>query len=139
MDNIENIRELCSAFERIADLMGVNEEPEDAAPSRRVTQFSDSIVISFKQGESKVEFRYLLKELLFLHIELIRKQILIRGGVSYGPVIHTDKILFGPAMIHAYRVESLAAVSPRIILPKSLADREKEHADHLLNMKQVIL
>ncbi|MHA1974392.1 MAG: hypothetical protein ACTSW1_15445 [Candidatus Hodarchaeales archaeon] len=131
VDNTESIKKLSSAFERIADLMGVNEEPEDSAPSRTVTQFSDSIVISFKQDESAIEFRYLLEELLFLHIDLLRQHILIRGGISYGPVIHTNKILFGPAMVHAYRVESLAAVSPRIILPKSLAEMEKGYDDIL--------
>lgn len=120
-DNESFIETLYTSFLRIADLMGAIEQPEDAAPSRMVTQFSDSIVISFKIEEGANEFRYLLEELIFLHIELLRQKILIRGGISYGPLIHTDKILFGPAMVHAYKVESLAANSPRIILPRSLA------------------
>jgi len=128
-DNEPYIQKLYSAFLRIADLMGVEEQPDDAAQSRMVTQFSDSIVISFKVEESADEFRYLLEELLFLHIDLLRQGILIRGGISYGQLVHTEKVLFGPAMVHAYRVESLAANSPRIILPKSLTDLTAEQSE----------
>jgi hypothetical protein len=42
-------------------------------------------------------------------------------------MIHTEKVLFGTALVHAYMVESKAAVSPRIILPKSLYDKDNEY------------
>jgi hypothetical protein len=120
VDNQVFIDTLVGIFNRVSELMGIDETPDDAAPSRMATQFSDSIVISFKVEESSIEFRYLLEKLIYLQIELLRESILLRGGISYGSLIHTQKVLFGPAMVHAYRVESLAANSPRIILPKSL-------------------
>ncbi|MBU2651504.1 MAG: hypothetical protein KKA81_11260 [Bacteroidetes bacterium] len=135
-DNESCIFDLNKTFERISDLMGAEEEPEDAVPSRQVTQFSDAIVISFKVAESEKELRYLFEELLFLHIELLRQEILIRGGIAYGPLIHTGKVLFGPAMVQAYKVESLAANSPRIILPKSLTDINSKISENIKGQAQ---
>ena len=125
-DNEEFISQLYHAFERIRELIGVDEQVEGVAESRQVTQFSDSIVISFDLRDEPIEFKYMLGELLHLTTELLKSGILIRGGISYGSLIHTDKILFGPAMVHAYMVESQAAISPRIILPKSLYDKDSE-------------
>ena len=125
-DNEKEIKNLVSAFVRTRELMGIDEPIEGTAKSRMVTQFSDSIVISFDLKEELKEFEYLLGELLFLQIELLKYNIQIRGGISYGPLIHTDKVLFGPALVNAYRLENLAAVSPRIILPKSLYKKKSE-------------
>jgi hypothetical protein len=123
-DNAEEIKKLSVAFNRIRELMGVDEPNDDVPESRMVTQFSDSIVISFDPKQEPREFKYLLGELLYLHIELAKSDILIRGGIYYGPLIHTDKILFGPALVNAYNMERKAANSPRIILPQSLYKKD---------------
>ena len=127
IDDQDLIKDLYDVFMRIRDLMGVDEQVEGVAESRQVTQFSDSIVISFEISDEPLEFKYLLGELLHLTYELLKSEILIRGGISYGSLIHTDKVLFGTALVHAYMVESKAAVSPRIILPKSLFDKNNEY------------
>jgi hypothetical protein len=115
------INNLSKAFLRIRELLAIDEPDEDAAPTRQITQFSDSIVVSFDISEDK-EFEYLLEELLHLQIELLKYDLLIRGGIYYGLLYHNDKLLFGPALVKAYRLESKAANSPRIILPKSIND-----------------
>lgn len=125
-DNESFITKLYQVFERIRFLMGVSEPSDDVAESRRVSQFSDSIFISFNPEDETKEFKYLLGELLHLHVELAQHDILIRGGIAYGPMIHTNEIIFGPALIQAYRIESNAANSPRIILPQSLYKIDSE-------------
>jgi hypothetical protein len=126
LDNEEYISSLYNAFSRIRELMGVDEQIEGIAESRQVTQFSDAIVISFDKRDEPSEFRYMLGELLHLSTELLKSDILIRGGVSFGSMIHTEKALFGPAMVSAHLLESKAAKSPRIILPRSLYDKDSE-------------
>jgi len=125
-DNEEVIEKLFKVFKRIRYLMGVDEPSDDIAESRRVSQFSDSVFISFIPEEEPKEFQYLLGELLYLHVELVRHNILIRGGVAYGPMIHAHEIIFGPALVQAYKLESSAAISPRIILPQSLYKSDSE-------------
>jgi hypothetical protein len=40
--------------------------------------------------------------------------------VARGKLIHTPKMLFGPAMVKAYQLESEAALYPRVILDESI-------------------
>ena len=44
-----------------------------------------------------------------------------RGGLTYGPLCLTDEIIFGAALIDAYRMESNVAIVPRIVLAEQLS------------------
>lgn len=47
--------------------------------------------------------------------------ILLRGGIVKGKLIHRDGLLLGPGMINAYQLESKCALHPRIVIdPKVL-------------------
>lgn len=87
----------------------------NAEPSRvKITTFSDSIVFSCPaDSEGLSNFRYFLIKLLVYTNDF---QLLLRGGVSCGSLVHTDQIIFGPAMNHAYHVESKVAKHPRIAI-----------------------
>jgi hypothetical protein len=89
---------------------------------RKITQFSDSIVISFKLIDQNA-FIELLDEILQIILNFIVKGYLVRGGISYGKLVHNDNIVFGPAMISAYELESKIAIYPRIIFDKELVEQ----------------
>lgn len=110
-DNFNNIKSALSDVQKkIGDFLKKNEEK-----SLRLSQFSDSIVISINEDSNIiVEIVKLLRE---IQISLLyNKDILIRGGVVKGLLVHSDQYLFGPAMINAYLLESKCAFSPRIIV-----------------------
>ncbi len=46
--------------------------------------------------------------------------IMIRGGVTIGDLYHRNNIVYGPAMIEAYRLESKCAIYPRIIMSEDM-------------------
>ena len=57
------------------------------------------------------------KKLKYAQIHLVNEyNILIRGGIVKGPLIHNNDLLLGPAMINAYNLESKCALSPRIVI-----------------------
>jgi hypothetical protein len=87
--------------------------------SKIVTQFSDSIVLSFKEDDLD-EIPKLLYDIQRLIVTLVYKGILCRGAISYGKLYHDKDIVLGPAIIDAYLTEVEAAIYPRIILDKSL-------------------
>ncbi len=89
--------------------------------SKIVTQFSDSIVVSFKENDRK-EITSFLKSVHELTVKLASKNILCRGAVSYGNVYHKDNVIFGPALVDAYLTESQAAIYPRVIFDKSVIE-----------------
>lgn len=84
-----------------------------------MTQFSDSLVISVDDGEQGREV--LQTALLVLTSNLINFGFLLRGGVTRGEVFHDGSLVFGPALIDAYELESKFASTPRVILSKELS------------------
>src|ERR1700683_2698890 len=127
-DHPERIKTIADAFLRVRALLDIDKP--DLKRGRPVTQFSASIVSSFPKTERSEVF-YTLLELLDVQLTLIESGLLCRGAVVEGKVIHTDEMLFGPALAEAYELESKAALFPRIILGESLFDVARSaHALH---------
>ena len=95
---------------------------EDINLNIQTSHFSDSYVISFSvTQENLFHSSGLITDFLQAITErFLRLKILLRGGVTYGKVIHTDNVLFGPAMVEAYALESKLAHYPRIIFSESI-------------------
>ncbi len=125
MDCIEH---LIKAFEHINWLLDID-RPEERE-GIEITQFSDSVVISFLETEESGVFHSLLK-ILWVQMGLGSMGILCRGAVTRGKLVHTSKFLFGPGMVDAYVLESKAALYPRVILDESIINLgKKAHASH---------
>jgi hypothetical protein len=130
------INELYEIFNAIRYFLDMDEENSDSE-TRRVTQFSDSIAISFLATERSEVFQTLYLVQLVV-TELILKGVLCRGGVAYGKLIHDDRVLFGPALNTAYDAESKAALFPRIILDESIISLGvRFHATHHLPQHEI--
>lgn len=82
--------------------------------SREVTTFSDSIVISYPIHDSVL--RRVFQEIRDLVLILLKYGFICRGGVGIGQLYHKDSVVFGPAMIKAYELESQHAKVPRVII-----------------------
>jgi hypothetical protein len=49
---------------------------------------------------------------------------LVRGGATVGNLYHSNGIVFGDALIEAYRLESSVAVYPRVVLSQKICNRD---------------
>lgn len=79
-----------------------------------VNQFSDSIAIS---SEPTMDgFISVIWACGWLQADLLYSGILTRGGISIGPLVHENDLIYGEAMIKAYQIESSVAVYPRIVI-----------------------
>lgn len=97
--------------------------------SKQVTQFSDSIVVSYKLEEKSAVFD-MLYDMYFLQIELVQRGILVRGAITSGQLFHDKQIVFGPALVEAAELEKLA-MYPRVILHQEIIDHGKRrYASH---------
>lgn len=87
-------------------------------PSREVTTFSDSIVISYPitYPINHLVLKRTLHEIRDLVLILIEYGFVCRGGVGIGELYHKGSVVFGPAMVKAYELESKYAVYPRVII-----------------------
>ena len=78
-------------------------------------------MVPFQEDDTK-EIPTFFQSILSLVIKLIRREIMCRGAISYGKLIHTNDFVFGIALNVAYLKESAAALIPRVILDKSVVD-----------------
>ncbi|MCO4294314.1 hypothetical protein NF867_15740 [Solitalea sp. MAHUQ-68] len=124
IDDEIRIKALYDTLSKMGEIAGVNGNQEKI----RVTQFSDSIVISFVEdspSNASAVFEIILK--IITH--LISKEIVCRGALSYGKFIHDSRILFGPALVDAYETESKAAMYPRVIMDRKIYDYSRMYLD----------
>lgn len=77
----------------------------------KVSEFSDHITISFLHCCPERIY-----EILGVVLNLTDYGMMCRGAISHGHVCHNENVLFGPALIEAYDLESNVANFPRIII-----------------------
>ncbi len=103
-----------------------------------ITSFSDHVVISFPmsigddpflaQHHSSIVATFWMDACLGHFQKLVAHvarlafdfDMLIRGGITFGGLFHQDRVVVGPAMIEAYRLESRVAKYPRVVISPEL-------------------
>ena len=98
--------------------------------SQKVTQFSDSIVVSYKLTEPSAVF-HILNAIALCVVDLAYKGYFVRGGVTAGKLYHTSKHVVGPAMIDAYHLESKVALVPRVVIDEKLLAIARKYRDEM--------
>lgn len=92
------------------------------ATSRRVTQFSDSVIVSYLRNEPYgTGVTSILMDVHNLQLALLQRGILLRGAITAGLLHHDEKLVFGPALNEAVALEQLANY-PRVILDGEILD-----------------
>ena len=79
--------------------------------------FSDSIVLSTSVRPScePAAVFALAQRTADLCTQLLHFGCLTRGGITIGDLFHESNVVFGPALLDAYKLESQVAVYPRIL------------------------
>jgi len=78
--------------------------PLDKYKNIEISTFSDSIIISFIYTEEHAVYN-LLVDLENILIKFIYMDVICRGAIVKGKIIHNQKYLFGPAFVEAYELE----------------------------------
>ncbi len=93
--------------------------------SKMVTQFSDSIVISYDVEEISVVWE-LINDIQSFLIGLIKHGFLCRGAIVKGKLIHTEDMIFGPAMNEVVKLEK-DANTPRVIVSNQVINLSRKY------------
>ena len=99
--------------------------------SQRVTQFSDSVVMSYRVTERSGVF-WMINAISLTVISLAERGFLLRGAVTVGDLHHNSRHIVGPAMVKAYEMESKVACHPRVIIDPAVIRlaRNRRNEDH---------
>lgn len=111
-----SLRQIASNLKYKAAVVGANGVMK--ASSRVVTQFSDSVVVSYHANEAG-GLAEMLYDVLHLQLTLIQRGLLIRGAITKGQLHHDQDFVFGPALNEAAELEKVA-MYPRVIVDRDL-------------------
>lgn len=94
--------------------------------NRKVSVFSDLVVISYLGTKRLIEFNFseMLDEISFIQQYFIQQGIPIRGGITYGELCHDNELCFGPGLVRAHELEKSMAFFPRIIIDPKISNRK---------------
>jgi len=97
--------------------------------SPEVSSFSDHVVISLDDKSDNDPFKFsgsidiILDAIARICDFALFSGFLVRGGMTYGEVIHKSNVVFGRALVEAVSVEENLAVHPRILLTNSILSK----------------
>lgn len=133
LNALEYLKKLESPYKWSTELVEIEESAQykglqdfDLTSQIKCTCFSDSIVISIPASPESTNAvaSTLIANLSAFGANLITKQILLRGAITIGNLIHTDDgIIVGKALIDAYHLEASSAIYPRIIVSDKLIEQ----------------
>ena len=92
--------------------------PDNVRKNTTFTIMSDSVVVSAPDNDDGLLF--ILYLCSFIQNLLLKNKILLRGGIARDEFFKCENIMFGPALVEAYSIESSLAIYPRIVLADSI-------------------
>lgn len=84
----------------------------------KMSTFSDNVFISTNTTENGLI--HILHHVEQISFKLLKLGFLCRGGITKGLCYHHDNIVFGPAVIEAYKIEKEEAKYPRTLLSEKV-------------------
>jgi hypothetical protein len=144
-NNIDKINSLILLLKDLSSLQAdfdYQEEPLSEGATRstvrpNITTFSDHIVMSYPlsfirriEGIGKNGFGTILSwssmELIGrIAAEAMKLGLLIRGGITVGPLHHSKGVVLGSAMNEAHKLESKVSLYPRITVSRKIYSEVK--------------
>ncbi len=97
------------------------------ASNNRISWFSDNVVISGSDDVSGLLFS--LFSAARVTLCCLQLGFPVRGGIAIGPLKHNAHVIFGPALVAAYEIESRIAESARVVIDQEAADRIRAVGD----------
>jgi hypothetical protein len=80
--------------------------------------FADSIVMS--SAATLTGLLHIFHSITELNISLLKPGLLTRGAVARGKLYHDRSVMFGPALLSAYAIETTVAKYPRVVLSREV-------------------
>lgn len=125
-----------STLRRESDLQStVHDSGKTTSFNPAISTFSDHIVISYPLQPMYAEMgsneyigalfilRHFADLLARIAAAALRIGFLVRGGATIGKLYHAHGVVFGEALVDAFRIESQTSIYPRVVLSRQITSR----------------
>ena len=117
--SVGNLIDAVKQFDHFINNLLNDERPDSFAS---VAVFSDCFVLSMRPDQ----VLYLIRETGNLCRYLLLHGLPCRGAIASGSLHHRERIVVGPALVKAYRLEQSVAVYPRVIVDETTLEHWAE-------------
>lgn len=107
------------ALTHIRSIKESSQNEHSVQSNLKVSVFSDCIVVTGPTDD----YHSVIWTIGWLQANLLGAGILVRGGISFGKVCHSEGLLYGKGMLEAYHIENSAAVYPRVVIDPKLENQ----------------
>lgn len=102
----------------LSQLSNRAQEGRSGAHAVEASSFSDTVVVS---APISVEGLLVIFDAVSgFTADLLSMNMLLRGAVVKGKLLHSERAIFGPALVHAYHLESTVSFHPRVMVDNSV-------------------
>jgi hypothetical protein len=121
---ISEVRKQTDQYKRLRALLGKIHQPFQGNPNRfsgsefRAQSISDAVALSTSLTPNGLAHLFFVLE--ELTTGLLFEGYFIRGAIVRGLLYHDDNMVFGDALMEAYRLENQVAIYPRIMLLREI-------------------
>lgn len=118
----ESLEVIHSIYEKAITIFPMFQEPGWECPKVKI--FSDNIVVALPYDAShrKTDALFAVAVMsAMLQAEFLVRGWLTRGGIASGDFFMDDVMVWGPALVRAYELESHVAYFPRVVIEPDLA------------------
>lgn len=124
--DVGRLEEIAEAIDRLKNTACCN-----PATGLLFTYFSDCIVIS--SSRTPAGLNDILNCIKIVAENLLVVDMFIRGGLAVGSIHHDSQMMFGPAMLVAYHMESEEVGNPMVLVTEDVrSDAHAAGLEHLL-------
>ena len=102
--------------------------------------FTDNIVLGYPtkitaSGREESDFGSVILEICEYQLLMAVQGFFIRGGFSIGPLHVGKDVVFGKALIDAHELESVVAVTPRVVISENVMELVRKHLNYYKDPK----
>lgn len=90
--------------------------------------FSDNLVLALPLGQvtRPAVVQFVIRCVQHYQLRMALNGLFLRGALTMGAICLTDEIIFGPALVEGYRLESKVSIVPRVLITEPLLDVFRE-------------
>ena len=129
-----------SAYTESIDLFKIIFNKNKGIPSVKI--FSDNIVIAVPRKNNSFESAFTAVAIMsaIIQVQFLNHELLTRGAICSGSYFADDMMVWGTALVNAYKLEESIAIYPRVIIdPELVGELRLTQPDSQLRAKEWVV